>query len=251
LQNKTKSKNVGIVVQARVGSQRLPSKVLMQIEGKPLLGRVVERLKRVSDEHILICAIPDNDENAVLEVLCKKLGIHVVRGPEEDVLARYITAAEQFNLSDVIRITADCPLIDFRIIDAIREIHFKGGWDFTANLVGTVKAFPRGMDVEIVKTSALRSIAGLAHEQKFREHVTLYAYENPANFRMNIIAPSTRQARPDLRLCVDEPADLELVRKIYRHFLPETDFSLDDIITFLDVNPEVANLNKDVKQKTC
>ena len=215
-----------------------------------MLERLIERLKMASKDYAHICAIPDDRENDVLESLCKKLDVHVVRGPEEDVLARYLMVAEKFNLSDIIRITGDCPLMDFRLIDFIRKIHFIGDWDFTANLVGTDKAFPRGMDVEIIKASTLRHIAAFTHEKRFREHVTLYVYEKQANFRVNLIAPQDRQTRPDIRLCVDEPADLDLVRKIYKHFLPAIDFSLDDIIIFLDQNPAIAKLNADVEQKT-
>jgi spore coat polysaccharide biosynthesis protein SpsF len=222
----------------------------MQIEGKPMLDRLIARLRMASNIDTLICAIPDDAENDVLEALCKKQNVHVVRGPEQDVLARYIMAADHFNLSDLIRITGDCPLMDFRLIDFIRKIHFNGDWDFTANRVGTDKSFPRGMDVEIIKASALRHIAAVAHDKRFREHVTLYVYENQANFRVNLIAPQNRQTRPALRLCVDEPADLGLVRKIYKHFLPAIDFSLDDIIVFLDQNPAIAKLNADVEQKT-
>ena len=249
MQDKPRHRRVGIVVQARVGSKRLPSKVMMKIEDTPMIGWVLRRLEMVADDHILICAIPDNNENNVLETFCENLGVHVIRGPEEDVLARYMMAVDKFDLSDIVRITADCPLIDFRIIAAVREIHFKGDWDLSANLVGTAKSFPRGMDVEIVKASALYSISKIAQAEKFREHVTLYFYENPADFRVKLIAPPVRQARPDLRLCVDEPADLKQVRKIYNHFLPKTDFSLDDIIAFLELNPEIAILNKDVEQK--
>jgi spore coat polysaccharide biosynthesis protein SpsF len=202
-----------------------------------------------SRDNILICAIPDSNENNVLESICNKLGVYVIRGPEEDVLSRYMMAADQFDLSDVIRITADCPLIDFRIINAISKIHFEGDWDFTANLVGIDKSFPRGMDVEIIKTSALYYIARIAHEQKYREHVTLYVYENPTNLRTKIVVPSAKQSRSDLRMCVDEPADLRVVKKIYKHFLPKTDFSLNDIIAFLDENQGIAELNKDVEQK--
>jgi spore coat polysaccharide biosynthesis protein SpsF len=242
-------KKVGIVVQARVGSTRLPSKVLKPIEGKPMLDRLIARLKMASNNYTLICAIPDNAENDILEALCKKQDVHVVRGPEQDVLARYIMAADHFNLSDLIRITGDCPLIDYRLIDSFSEIHCKGNWDFTANLIGNDKAFPRGMDVEIIRTSTLRHIGAVAHQKKFREHVTLYVYENPASFRVNIVTPQSRQTCPGLRLCVDESADLDLVRRIYQHFLPATDFSLDDIVVFLEQNPAIAKVNADVRQK--
>jgi spore coat polysaccharide biosynthesis protein SpsF len=242
-------KKIGIVIQARVGSTRLPAKVLMPIEGRPMLAWLLARLKMASNNYTLICAIPDDAENNVLEALCKKQNVHVVRGPEQDVLARYVMAADRFNLSDVIRITGDCPLMDFRLIDSFREIHCNGNWDFTANSVGTDTAFPRGMDVEIIKASALRLIGDVAHKKKFREHVTLYVYENPTNLKVNLIAPQGRQCRPELRLCVDEPADLNVVRKIYRHFLASIDFSLDDIIAFLDQNPAITKINADVRQK--
>ena len=242
-------RRVGIVVQARIGSTRLPGKVLKEVEGRPLITRVFERLKWVRQASLIVCAIPETPENIPLRELCMKFEIEVLAGPEEDVLKRYVMAADRLGLTDVVRITADCPLIDPCLVDEFVEKHLSGKWDLTANLTGVGGAFPRGMDVEVVTASTLRRINSGSLARRFREHVTLHIYENPSEFKIHIIPPLREQARPDLRLCVDEVPDLEVVRAVYRNFLPRTQFGLDDIIGFLDNHPEIATLNRHVRAK--
>jgi spore coat polysaccharide biosynthesis protein SpsF len=182
--------------------------------------------------------------------LCKESGVEVVTGPEEDVLNRYAIAVRHFGLTDVVRITGDCPLIDPQIVDRHIESHLSGPWDLTANLTGVDGGFPRGMDVEVVTSPVLHRLNDEIQDPRFREHVTLYLYENSSDFKVNIIHPLPKQARPDLRMCVDERSDVGLVEGVYEHFGSRTDFGLDDIITFLDEHSQIASLNQHVRQKS-
>jgi len=243
-------RKAGVVIQARMGSRRLPGKVLKEIEGQSLIGRLIQRLKTRCRAYPIVCAIPDTPENIHLKNVCKGKGVDVVMGPEEDVLKRYVMAADQFELTDVVRITADCPLLDPRLVNHLIQRHVEGSWDLTANLTGVAGGFPRGMDVEVLRASTLHSLDGVATEFRFREHVTLYLYERPDQFKINIISASPEQARPDLRLCVDEIYDLEVVRAVYRNFIPRADFTLSEIIAFLDDHPEIKKLNQGVKQES-
>jgi spore coat polysaccharide biosynthesis protein SpsF len=243
------TRKVGIVIQARVGSSRLPGKILKKVKGRPLLTLLFDRLQGLADHPQLICAIPDSAENEPLRELCGQSGVSVFAGPEQDVLKRYVLAARDFDLTDVVRITSDCPLLDPRIVEKVIDRHLSGEWDLTLNESGVEGAFPRGMDVEVVKASTLDRIDQAARESFYREHVTLYLYKNPEKFAVQILSPQPHQARPDLRLCIDEPADLAVVRCVFQAFWPRLDFSLQEIIAYLDKNPAIRELNRNVQQK--
>lgn len=237
------SRRTGIVIQARVGSSRLPSKVLYDVEGLSVIGWVIARTQRVSRKDALVCAIPDTSANDALAVACEGFGVPVVRGPEHDVLARYRMCCDQYHLTDVVRITSDCPLIDPAIVDRAIHAHESGNYDLSANRVEEAGAFPRGMDVEVVRVSALRAIDALQLEPRYREHVTNYFYEHPDKFPLHYIDPEPFEARPSVRLCIDHREDLEVVRQVVRHFANRRDFSLAEIIRFLDAHPTIAALN--------
>jgi spore coat polysaccharide biosynthesis protein SpsF len=230
-------------VQARVGSERLPAKVMRPLEGKPLIGWVVERAKQAALASRVICALPETASNDGLARFCASLGAAVHRGPEHDVLARYLDCCERFALTDVVRITGDCPLIDPAVIDRLIRAHTGGDWDLTWNPVEEPGAFPRGMDVEVVRAGALRAAAIGAATAAHREHVTLYCYDHPAEFRIQQVLPRPGEARPELRLCVDHEDDARVVQSVIRQFRGRNDFTLAQIVAFLDARPEIAHAN--------
>jgi len=242
-------RNLAIVVQARMGSQRLPAKVLRIIEGKPLIGWVIERALQAAFASRVICALPETSPNDVLARVCGSLGVAIHRGPEHDVLTRYLDCCERFALTDVVRITGDCPLIDPAVIDRLIQAHVGGDWDLTWNPVEEPGAFPRGMDVEVVRVSALRAASERAVQNAHREHVTLYCYDHPTEFRIQAVMPRPGESRPELRLCVDHEDDAELVGAVIRHFGRRNTFTFAQLVAFLDEHPEVARIN-DRRKKT-
>ncbi len=241
------TRRVAIVIQARMGSQRLPGKVLRPLGGRPLIAWCIARATRARLASEVVCALPDTRADDELAEACAFAGASVVRGSELDVLARYVNACDQARATDVVRITGDCPLIDPRVIDRHIERHIELDSDLTYNVVDEPAAFPRGMDVEVVKAAALRIAAASAVAQPHREHVTPYVYENPARFALARVDPLPGEARGDLRLCVDREADLMLVREVVAGFPDRDDFTLSEIIAFLDRHPEIVQWNDALK----
>ena len=237
-------KTVAIIIQARVGSRRLPAKVLRLIEGKPLIRWVIERALQSSLASRVICALPEDSSNDKLARVCASFGAEVHRGPEDDVLTRYVECCNRFALTDVVRITGDCPLIDPALIDRLIDAHGGGDWDLTWNPVEEPDAFPRGMDVEVIRASALCAAAERASTIAHREHVTLYCYDHPAAFRIQTVMPGPGEARPELRLCVDHEDDAALVQAVIGHFGGRNDFTFEQVVAFLDEHPEVARINE-------
>jgi spore coat polysaccharide biosynthesis protein SpsF len=204
---------------------------------------VIDRVARSALGRQVICALPRDRSNDELAVVCAEFGADVHRGPEDDVLARYVECCDRFALSDIVRITGDCPLIDPALIDRLVEAHLVGDWDLTWNPVDEPSAFPRGMDVEVIRASALRAAAARASNTADREHVTLYCYEHTAEFRIQALMPGSAEARPEFRLCVDHEEDAVLVEAVLDHFGGHHAFTLEQIVNLLDDHPEIARIN--------
>jgi len=234
------------IIQARMGSTRLPGKVLMDIVGKPMAWRVVERVKYSKYIDEVVLAIPDTKENDVLVTFAEENDIIYVRGSENDVLSRYYKTAEERDADVVVRITADCPLIDPKIIDDVIQSHIKRKSGYASNVIS--RTFPRGLDVEVFNFQLLEEVNGLAEKARHREHVTLYMLENPLLSNPSSVTSLFKSKADSFRLTVDTKEDLELIQKIYEHF-GETDFSTHDLFRFLDKNPDLVQINSHIKQK--
>jgi len=239
--------NIGIIIQARMESERLPGKVYEQILDKRLLEHVILRTKRSKTVKKIVVAIPDTEKNSVLVPLIKKSGADIYLGSQKNVLERYIKAAEEFQIDPVIRITADCPLIDPILIDeSVREYEkFDKKPDYFI-----IEGYPRGSgDIEILSLDSLKRSIQLTNDPYHLEEVMSFILEKPDLFDIKITQSSPDFVRPDFRLCVDEEADLVLVKNIFEHFKPREDFTTKEIIEYLDANPELVDINKSVKQK--
>ena len=234
------------IVQARLGSQRLPGKVLKDLCGRPLLDHVVERLRRAKRLDEVVLAIPDDKRDDVLAIFCEQRRYPVFRGPEGDVLARYAQTARAFRADVVVRITSDCPLIDAELVDTIVERHAMARInDYTCNVL--VRTFPRGLDTEVLSMDCLRRLDREALKNQYREHVTTLIHDDPQAFKTeNVSRP--QGDRSDLRLCVDTPDDFALVESVLTALGPHG--GVEEVIAFLDKNPAIASLNANVKQKT-
>ena len=253
------------IIQARMGSTRLPGKVLAEVAGKPLLVHMLERLERCELLDEIGVAIASGVENrpiaeAVSDLMLERdyneCRLGWSWGDEDDVLSRVLHAAHLTQADLIVELTADCPLIDPKIVDLAikryRMISRTSGLDFLSTSRDSFphpeNAYPRGMDVRVFPVGVLEEVDRLTKDPVDREHVSLYIWEHPQHYRIwNLAAPD--KLRDDVRLTVDTPDDLELVRAIFEHFAPSNDFHLPDIIRYLDENPELRELNRSVQQK--
>ncbi len=235
-------------VQVRMGSSRLPGKVMHEIGGMPLLGILVERLKRSNTLDEIIIATSENEENDVIEDYCLEKNINVFRGSENDVLHRTLMALKKADASIGVEIFGDCPLIDFRIIDLIVNsfTNDKSNPDFVGN--DLVTTFPPGMDVEVFKVSALEDSANRTNDPEYREHGTLFLRKHPKIYKIRNIEAPKKWNRPELELEVDTAEDMDVIRNIISHF-DDLNFSLDEIINFMDSNPDIKNHNTSVPRR--
>lgn len=235
------------IVQARMGSSRLPGKSLMPIEGKPMLAHLLERLKgaRALDSIWVATSTEPRDE-AIVE-MCRGEGVETFAGSEEDVLGRYYQAAQAASAGAVVRITGDCPLIDPQVVDTAVTFFKDTGADYVRT-----SGFPRGLDTEVFSFRSLARAWREALRDYEREHVTPYFYQHPGLFRVQELAAPEALHRPELRLCVDTEEDLTLVREIYaRLYVPHGRiFTTREVIAVLDAEPHLKGINAHVVQKT-
>ncbi len=235
------------IIQARMGSTRFPGKTLKIIEGKTLLEHLVSRVKRAKTLDKIVVATTDKPEDKAIADAAKKLGVKFFRGSEEDVLNRYYQTAKIFGASIIVRITGDCPLIDPEVIDEVVGFYLKNKnqVDYASNT--SPPTFPDGMDTEIFSFKTLERAWREATLKSEREHVTPYIYNHPEIFRTKNV--KHKKDVSALRLAVDNPEDLALMRKIFRVLCKQNKyFTLEDILKFLDKNPDLILINKNIKR---
>jgi len=245
---------IGAIIQARMTSTRLPGKVLMDIEGKPMLWHVINRLKFCKELDDIILAISDLEESDILEKFAKENKIKYFRGSEDNVLERHYKAAKKFKCDVIVRITSDCPLVDPAIVDRTIKKHLDSRADFTANFregkkgESIERSFPRGLEIEVFNFLTLKKAKQQAKKQYQKEHVDPYICEHPEIFHLASI--KNEEDFSYMRWTVDEIKDLEFVRKVYKRLYPKKKmFYMEDVVTLLRKYPELMEINKDVKQK--
>ena len=241
--------NIVAIMQARRGSTRLPDKVLADVCGEPMIARQMARMQQARTLHGIVVAIPDGARDDALAEVCLSRGWALYRGAENDVLARYLGAAEAVDADIVVRVTADCPLIDPRVIDATVTLHLDArlSLDFTAN--NLIPTWPHGLDVEVMSRATLAIAASQAHSAYDREHVTPWitrASAGGAIFRLGNL-PAPAEGLCGYRLTVDYPEDLAVVREVFR-FFGDAVPSYAQVLHFLDSRPDLLKLNARHKQ---
>jgi spore coat polysaccharide biosynthesis protein SpsF len=237
--------NIGIITQARTGSTRLPSKVLLKIKDKSLLQYHYDRLQ-TSGFHIVIATTVKSDDDQI-EVFCRERNMDFYRGSEDDVLSRYYEAAVKYNLDTIIRVTSDCPLIDGNLIrKAVEEYRMMGDRHLYYSNTLT-RTFPRGFDFEIFSMTLLEEAYKNATLPADREHVTPYIWNNRSGHTaiIQFIYPIDTSA---YRLTVDTKEDFELISRMIGEYNAET-LSAADIIAILDKNSELVRINAHIEQK--
>lgn len=231
-----------LIIQARTGSSRLPNKVLKNICGKPMLQHIIERVKNCKNVDYVMVATTEKDTDNEIAFLCQKMDIDCYRGSENDVLDRYYQAANLYKPENIIRVTADCPLIDSQLIDKMVEIHANGNYDYTSNTL--VETYPDGLDAEIFKFSALEKAWKEADLASEREHVTPYI-----KFKGDLKKYSIER-KPSLaekRWTVDTEKDFEMVSKIYEALYSSNQyFGTDDILKFIENHKSVELINSGI-----
>ncbi|MCS3661169.1 spore coat polysaccharide biosynthesis protein SpsF [Salinibacter ruber] len=221
---------------------------MRKIRGRPMIDWVVERADQISevDETVVATSVLER-EKPLVEHLCAQ-EVSVVRGPEEDVLNRFVQAAEAEEADAVVRLTADCPLLMPEVSDQVIRAFKRRECDYASNTIE--RTYPRGLDTEVIATQVLQNTAREATSPADREHVTRYARQRPEQFRLCSVTDGVD--RSDLRWTVDEEEDLELIRRIYEALGEQAiGTNYEDVLVILEERPEWTDINRQIEQKKC
>src|SRR5277367_1518933 len=227
------------IIQARMGSSRLPGKSLAEIEKRPMLWHVIDRVKRATLVDRVVVATSTAPADDVIEKMCQDNGVPCYRGSEHDVLDRFYGAARAEKASQVVRITADCPLIDPEVIDRVVRRFLRGDLDYASNAM--VRSYPDGLDTEVFSFSALETAWHEAVKASEREHVTPYLRSE--KFRTANVENHSTSSYQHYRWTVDETEDLEFIRAVYKEFRGRDTFGMKDVLQLLEKTPALEKMN--------
>jgi spore coat polysaccharide biosynthesis protein SpsF len=236
---------VAAIIQARMGSTRLPGKVLMDLGGQTTLCRVVRRLRRAASLHEIAVATTDSHYDEPIMDVCRKMGLTCVTGSEQDVLDRYFQAVDRLEAEVIVRITSDCPLIDPQLVDQVVHQLVEQKAEFASNVIS--RTYPRGLDTEAFTREALKRAWELSDQPHQREHVTPLFYERPGLFRT--VSVSGNRDCSQYRWTLDTPEDLCVIRGIYTSFKNRDDFGWREAVALMERSPELLRINAQVVQK--
>jgi spore coat polysaccharide biosynthesis protein SpsF len=237
-----------ITIEARMRSTRLPGKVLLPLLGRPLLERMIERLRRVRGADVIVVATTTHPADDPIVALADAIGVDSYRGSEIDVLGRVLDAARSVDAELIVETTADCPLIDPGVLDQLIETFLANQVDYCANVLRPT--YPRGLDAQVFPTRVLAEVATLTADPADREHVSLYIYEHPDRYRLLNVVSGLSDDVAELRLTVDTPEDFELVTRVYEALYPsKPDFGLADLVALFTAQPDLRAINQHVRQK--
>ena len=241
---------VTAIIQARMNSTRLPGKILKTICGQPLLALLAERVRYCEAVDDIVIATTVNPIDDPVKKLAGKINVKCYRGSEDDVLDRFYRAAEANNAEHVVRITADCPLIDPKVTRKVIDCYLKGDqsgrpYDYVSNTISPT--FPDGLDVEILGFPVLKRLHRVAVKAYQREHVTAYVAEHPQEFRVRNVAHDEDLSH--LRWTVDRPEDFDLIKEIFESLYPQKRiFYMEDVLELLKRKPFLQNKNVQFKR---
>ncbi|MBI1829452.1 MAG: glycosyltransferase family protein [Thaumarchaeota archaeon] len=240
------------IIQARMGSTRLPGKVMMLVKNKPLLYYVINQVKHSTKLSEVIVATTELKEDDQIVNYVSSLGVNVFRGNAEDVLDRYYWCAKKYSADIIVRITSDCPLIDPEIIDKSIDEFKKNNLDYFSNInkkengnwIYHQSGYPLGFAVEVFTFDILEKCWKNAKKPSEREHVTQYILNNPDLFKIGNMENS--EDLSDMRLTVDHKTDLDLVKIIIDNFQKDKVFKMNKISSFLNQNPKLKQINANI-----
>lgn len=239
---------IAIIVQARMGSTRLPGKSMRSILGRPLLSFVIERLQRCENYDQLIVGTSNKPLDKQIVDFCRREHIDCYIGDEADVLDRYFEAAQEVDADVVVRVTGDCPLIDPAIVDEVIDCYLEHfpKYDYVSNVVE--RTYPRGMDVEVFSMKCLEAMKRYAVTPDEKEHVTLYILHHKDRFSTHSLV--SKQDLSEHRWTVDTEEDFQLIKNIIEALYPvNSRFGMKDILQVLNDHPDWKEINAHVKQK--
>lgn len=234
-------------IEARMTSKRLPGKVMLRVKKKPLLEHLVERLKKINDIDEIILCTTKNKKDDVLVNKARDLNIKFFRGSENNVLGRVASAIQRYKGNIVVQITADCPIIDYKIIKRAISIFKKNNYDCVSN--SFVRSFPDGMDVSIIKAKSLYKANTLSKSKMHKEHVSLFIKDNPTIFKIKNYIANKKNYWPQLGVTLDEKKDYLLIKKIINYFYNKKYFfECVDIISLVKEKKWIK-INQNVNRK--
>lgn len=235
--------NIVAIVQARMGSTRLPGKVLLDLGDKKVLNHVFDRLQMCETlTHTILATTTNKNDDALVDWAIEN-NVLYHRGSEEDVLSRYYETAKKFNADVIVRITSDCPFIDFEVVDKVVEAHIKSDCDYTSNV--HPPTYPDGLDTEVFTFKSIETANKKARSQKDREHVTPFIWNKENNFKVQNV--KNKEDNSKLRLTLDNIDDYEFLKLIINNLKTEN-FTLRNIISFVKDNQDTLLLNQHHKR---
>ncbi len=243
-----------------MSSARLPRKVVAEIAGKPMLELLLERVARSRHVNQLVVATTVVSEDDELETLAKRLGVQVCRGSMEDVLGRVLGAAQAFDADDVVALTGDNPLVDPELIDDVLAFYRAGGFDYVTTTHmhhsrnwNAERTFPVGVSVQVFSTKVLGDAVARTDDPVVRGHASFAIYDHPERYRLGAFEATGKYEGwryPDLRLTVDTPDDLALMREVFETLYPSNpQFSTGEAIRLVAESPRLRDLNRHVRQR--
>ena len=237
----------GVIIQARTSSTRLPGKVLMDIEGQPMLLRQLKRLKRGLRIPKLLVATSNDSSDDPVEQLCYENGFECCRGSLNDVMGRFIHCAKKYDIDYIIRVGGDDPLIDWECCNTLMELHKENPYDFM--YASNREGWPYGCAAELIERKALEKIhtqTTQTTEKLYLEHIIPYFFDHPDEFKILKVKAPAEINRPNYYFTVDYPKDIELIRAIFKKLKEQGDyFHLISVIRLIESEPELLNINKD------
>lgn len=231
-----------------MGSGRFPGKVLRDVAGKPALSRLLDRLRLSKELDDIVLATTTSKGDDALQTWAKQEGVKCYRGSEEDVLGRVIEAHKETQTDIIVELTGDCVLTDPEIVDLGIRTFKAHQADYVSNVV--IPGFPVGIYVQVFRARDLESIGEKVKDPEVREHVSLYFYEHPEQYKLIHILPPARWEHPEYRLCLDYPEDLVMIDSLYRLLEPSfgDSFGIEEIVTCLKDNPDLVEVNRHCEQ---
>jgi spore coat polysaccharide biosynthesis protein SpsF (cytidylyltransferase family) len=234
------------VIQARLGSTRLPGKTMMMLEDEPLLGHLAKRIRAAHNVNdIIIATTVEKRDDAIVEFAVNN-NLKYYRGSEDDVLDRFYNTCVEFDVDTIVRVTPDCPLLDPRIVDLVVSKYMEGNYDYVSNVI--IPTFPDGLDTEVFSFHSLEKAWHEAELLSEREHVTAYIVKHPDKFSMF----NVKRDGEDLawmRWTVDTPKDFEFIKEIFSNISNKNGiFFSEDVIDVLNKKPELLEINTDIQR---